>query len=120
MHVASAGGVWMAAVYGFAGYRWRARTPEFSPVLARRGRRICVPLFLRGSLLEVDIEESQVTYRVRSGNPVTASHYGQEFTVAVGSPVSFPGQYRAGDGLAPGPPAPTAADPRDDHDDSAA
>jgi alpha,alpha-trehalose phosphorylase len=29
MHVASAGGVWMAAVYGFAGYRWRSRGPEF-------------------------------------------------------------------------------------------
>ena len=80
VHVASAGGVWMAAVYGFAGYRWRARVPEFSPVLARRGRRLCVPLLLRGSLLEVDIEEHQVTYRVRSGDPVTASHYGQEFT----------------------------------------
>jgi len=102
VHVASAGGVWMGAVYGFAGYRWRARTPEFSPVLARRGRRLCVPLLLRGSLLEVDIEEHQVTYRVRSGNPVTASHYGQEFTVAAGSEVSFPGQYRAADGPAPG------------------
>src|SRR6516162_2635744 len=27
----------MAVVYGFAGYRWRARSPEFSPILARRG-----------------------------------------------------------------------------------
>jgi len=120
VHVASAGGVWMAAVYGFAGYRWRSRIPEFFPVLARRGRRICVPLLLRGSLLEVDIEESQVTYRVRSGDPVTASHYGQEFTVSAGSPVSFPGQYRAGDGLAPGSSAPAGADQPGAHDDSAA
>jgi len=117
VHVASAGGVWLAAVYGFAGYRWRARTPEFSPALARRGRRLCVPLLLRGSLLEVDIEEHQVTYRVRSGNPVTASHYGQEFTVAADSEVSFPGQYRAADGPVPGPQAPADADPPAGHED---
>jgi alpha,alpha-trehalose phosphorylase len=120
VHVASAGGVWMAAVYGFAGYRWRGHIPEFSPVLARRGRRLCVPLLLRGSLLEVDIEEHQVTYRVRSGDQVTASHYGQEFTVSAESPVSFPGHYRGGDGLAPGQLTPAGADPRDDHDDSMA
>jgi alpha,alpha-trehalose phosphorylase len=106
VHVASAGGVWMAVVYGFAGYRWRGRHPEFSPVLARRGRRLCIPLLLRGSQLEVDIKEHEVTYSVRKGNPVTASHYGQEFTVAAGSAVSFPGRYRSGDGLAPGPATP--------------
>ena len=33
VHVASAGGAWMAAVYGFAGYRWRTRGPEFAAVL---------------------------------------------------------------------------------------
>jgi alpha,alpha-trehalose phosphorylase len=102
--------VWMAVVYGFAGYRWRARIPEFSPVLARRCRRLRVPLLLRGSQLEVDIEEDQVTYSVRGGDPVTASHYGREFTVSAGSPVSFPGQYRSDDVVAPGPPAPAGAD----------
>ena len=48
VHVASAGGVWMAVAYGFAGYRWRARFPEFSPRLARRCRHLRVPLLLRG------------------------------------------------------------------------
>jgi alpha,alpha-trehalose phosphorylase len=120
VHVASAGGVWMGVVYGFAGYRWRTRIPEFSPILARRGRRLRVPLLLRGSQFEVDVEEHQVTYSVRSGDPVTACHYGQEFTVSAGSPVSFPGQYRSGDGLAPGPAAPAGADPAGAHDDSAA
>ena len=120
VHVASAGGVWMGVVYGFAGYRWRSRIPEFSPVLTRRGRRLHIPLLLRGSHLDVDIEEHQVTYAVRSGSPVTASHYGQEFTVSAGSPVSFPGQYKNGDGLAPGPSAPAGADQPGAHDDSTA
>jgi alpha,alpha-trehalose phosphorylase len=121
VHVASAGGVWMAVVYGFAGYRWRGRIPEFSPILARRGRRLCIPLLLQGSQLEVNIEEHQVTYSVRSGNPLTAAHYGQEFTVAAGSPVSFPGQYRylSGDGPTPGPAAPAHAGHPGAHDDSA-
>jgi alpha,alpha-trehalose phosphorylase len=109
VHVASAGGVWMAVVYGLAGYRWRARIPEFSPVLAQRVRRLHIPLLLRGSQFEVDIEEDRITYSVRSGNPVTASHYGHEFTASAGSPVSFPGQYRHGDGLTPGPAAPADA-----------
>ena len=73
VHVASAAGTWMAVVYGFAGYRWRTDVPELSPMLPSRARRLRFPLRLGGSLLEVDIEEEVVTYRVRSGGPVTAS-----------------------------------------------
>jgi alpha,alpha-trehalose phosphorylase len=120
VHVASAGGVWMGIVYGFAGYRWRGRIPRFSPRLTRRGRRLRIPLLLRGSQLEVNIEEHQVTYSVRNGNPITASHYGQEFTVSAGSPVSFPGQYRSSDGSHPGLPAPADEGQRGAYDDPAA
>jgi alpha,alpha-trehalose phosphorylase len=109
VHVASAGGTWMAVIYGFARYRWRTRGPEFAPILPTRARRLGFPLLLRGSLLEIDIEEQRVTYRLRSGEPVTAHHYDQEFTVSEQSPVSFSGHYRTRDGLAP--PAPSAADP---------
>ena len=94
VHVASAGGTWMAVVYGFARYRWRTHGPEFSPILPTRARRLRFPLRLRGSVLTVDIEEHRVTYRVQSGDPVTAHHYGQEFTVTATSPVTFTGQYR--------------------------
>ena len=69
LHVASAGGTWMAIVYGFAGYRWRSGIPEFSPVLPTRARRLRFPLHWRGSVLEVDIEERQVTYSVRARRP---------------------------------------------------
>jgi alpha,alpha-trehalose phosphorylase len=82
VHVASAGGTWMAIAYGFAGYRWRAGRTEFSPMLPTRARRLRLPLLLRGSRLEVDIEEDRVTYRVLSGNPVTAHHYGHEFSLS--------------------------------------
>jgi alpha,alpha-trehalose phosphorylase len=101
VHVASAGGTWMAVVYGFAGYRWRGGIPEFSPTLPTRARRLSFPLRIRGSLLAVDIAEERVTYRVRRGRSVTARHYGQEFVVSVGSPVSFQGEYRTRDGVPP-------------------
>jgi alpha,alpha-trehalose phosphorylase len=117
VHVASAGGTWMAVVYGFAGYRWRSGGFEFSPILPTRARRLRVPLVLRGSLLEVDIEEHRVTYRIRDGDPVTAYHYGQEFTVSSGSPVSFSGHYRTRDGLAARSPIPSHANPPDARDE---
>ncbi len=59
------------------------------PGPAARARRLRFPLRMRGSVLEVDIEERQVTYSVRRGDPVTARHRGEEFTVSSASPVSF-------------------------------
>jgi alpha,alpha-trehalose phosphorylase len=87
----------MAIVYGFGGYRWRSRGPEFSPILPTRASRLRIQLLLRGSALSVDIEQHRVTYQVKSGDPVTAHHYGQAFTVSSASPVSFSGEYRTFD-----------------------
>jgi alpha,alpha-trehalose phosphorylase len=107
VHVASAAGTWMAVVYGFGGYRWRSRGPEFSPILPTRASRLRIQMLLRGSALTVDIEEHRVTYQVKSGDPVNAHHYGQEFTVSPASPVSFAGEYRTLDK----PPSTVAAGP---------
>ena len=96
IHLASAAGTWMAVVYGFGGYRWRTR--EFAPLLPTRAQRIRFSLTLAGSVLEVTIEPTSVTYTLRSGEPLTARHHGREFTVTVAAPVSFPGQYRTHDG----------------------
>jgi alpha,alpha-trehalose phosphorylase len=97
VHVASAAGAWMAVVYGLAGYRWRSGGPEFSPILPTRARRLGFPLTLRKSVLSVEIEKHLVTYRVERGDPVTAHHYGEAFTVSGGSPASFSGDYRTHD-----------------------
>ncbi|MDM7855987.1 beta-phosphoglucomutase family hydrolase [Cellulomonas alba] len=95
VHVASAGGTWMAVVQGFAGYRWRGT--RFAPMLPTRARRLRFPLTIRGSVLDVDIRPDEVTYSVRSGGPVTAHHHDVAFTVAPGAPVSFPGTYHTSD-----------------------
>jgi alpha,alpha-trehalose phosphorylase len=103
VHVASAAGAWMAVVYGFARYRWRTGGPRFSPILPTRASRLCFSLRLRESVLSVEIEQHLVTYRVKSGDPVTAHHYGEEFTVSGASPVSFSGDYRTHDALPSAP-----------------
>lgn len=97
VHVASAGGTWMAIVYGFGGYRWRDTT--FAPMLPTRANRLRFPLQIRGTLLDVDIRENLVTYSVRRGEAITAHHYGTPFTVAPGDPVSFQGDYRTHDAM---------------------
>ncbi|MFC0707702.1 glycosyl hydrolase family 65 protein [Cellulomonas uda] len=96
MHVASAGGTWMALVQGFAGYRWRGT--RFNPMLPTRGRRLRFPLRIRGSVLEVSIEPRRVTYAVLSGPPVSGDHRDVPFTAAQGSPVSFTGVFQTSDG----------------------
>ncbi|MBD0322173.1 MAG: glycoside hydrolase family 65 protein, partial [Aldersonia sp.] len=96
LHLASAAGTWMAVVYGFGGYRWRTR--EFCPMLPTRAQRIRFTLRLGESMLEVAIEPALVTYTLRSGEPVTARHRGQEFAAEAGRPVTFPGDYRTHDG----------------------
>lgn len=95
IHVASAGGTWMAVVYGFARYRWR--TGDFAPMLPTRARRLRIPLQIRGSLLDLDIVEDAVTYSLRSGQPLTLRHYGTELTAATVAPMSFAGRYRTRD-----------------------
>jgi alpha,alpha-trehalose phosphorylase len=98
VHVASAGGTWMATVFGFAGFRWRDDGVEFAPMLPTRARGLAFPLQIRSSELHVDIERDRVTYSLRAGEPLTAKHYGEPFTVAVGAPVTFTGQFRSHDG----------------------
>ena len=100
VHVASAGGAWMALVYGFAGYRWK--DTRFAPMLPTQASRVSFPLGIRGSVLDVDIQPRQVTYSVRTGGgAITARHYDTEFTVEPGSPASFPGAYRTTDATHP-------------------
>ncbi|MBO3742651.1 glycosyl hydrolase family 65 protein [Actinoplanes flavus] len=103
IHIASAGGTWMALVYAFAGYRWRTPVPEFAPMLPTRARRLRFPLRIRESVLEVDIEPDRVTYSIRDGESLTARHHGQPFTVTAEAPVFFPGRYRTHD-AGPGSP----------------
>jgi alpha,alpha-trehalose phosphorylase len=87
LHIASAGGVWMALVYGFAGMRDRNEHLSFQPRLPQRMNRLCFKVRLGGSLLEVDITRRHVSYRLESGPGMTIVHNDEALDVEAGSPV---------------------------------
>jgi alpha,alpha-trehalose phosphorylase len=95
LHVASAGGVWMALVLGLAGMRDRGDVVSFRPMLPTRMTRLHFPIRRGETVLDVDIRAHAVTYRVRSGPAIPIRHAGALVTVEPGLPVQIPGYYRA-------------------------
>ncbi|WP_445256383.1 glycoside hydrolase family 65 protein [Nocardioides aurantiacus] len=70
VHVASAGGVWSAIVFGFAGMGDRNGRLSFEPRLPKGWEALRFPLTWRGSRLRVEITQHQLT--------VTAEEMGEE------------------------------------------
>ncbi|MHB8870435.1 MAG: beta-phosphoglucomutase family hydrolase [Thermoleophilia bacterium] len=97
VHVASAGGTWMALVYGFGGMRDRNGELSFRPRLPQRMSRLAFKVQLRGSTLEVDIAESGATYRFESDDELTIVHDGESLRLRAGAPVTRPLAGRSGD-----------------------
>ena len=91
MHVASAGGTWMAVVYGFAGYRWRTDVPEFSPMLPTQGPPAALPAAAAGLAARGGHRGGGRHLPGPLRGPVTARHDGRRFTASTDAPVSFPG-----------------------------
>jgi len=90
VHVASAGGTWMALVYGFGGMRDRNGELSFRPRLPERMSRLAFKVQLRGSTLEVDITAAGSTYRLESGDELTIAHHGESLRLQPDTPVSRP------------------------------
>ena len=55
LHMAAMGGLWQAAVMGFAGIRRRGEALGVEPALPPKWRHFRVPLWFRGSRLEIDV-----------------------------------------------------------------
>jgi alpha,alpha-trehalose phosphorylase len=96
VHVASAGGTWMAMVLGLAGLRPVPKGPEtwnavsFRPRLPGRIHHIGFRIQVHGSVLEVDIRRDGVTYQVLEGGAVQVAQDGDRHQVAPGAPVTLP------------------------------
>ncbi|MCC2592463.1 glycoside hydrolase family 65 protein [Tessaracoccus sp. OS52] len=83
VHVASAGGVWNALVYGFGGLRdYRGRI-TFDPRLPKDWSSLSFPLQIRGSRIRVRLERDEITFTLERGGEVELSVRGA--TVVVGS-----------------------------------
>jgi alpha,alpha-trehalose phosphorylase len=88
VHIASAGGVWMALVYGFAGMRDEFGVLSFHPRLPEPWERLRFPLTVGGQILDVDITRDSVTYALRDGQPLSIRHEEGEIQLEPGRPVS--------------------------------
>jgi alpha,alpha-trehalose phosphorylase len=104
VHVASAGGSWMAVVFGLGGMRHAKDVVSFRPRLTERLHHVGFSVRVHGSLLRVDIGERTTRYHVLDGNPVRITHFGEPHSVPAEHPLELP--TGVGEGARPaGPPA---------------
>ncbi len=96
VHVASAGGVWLAAVYGFGGLRDSDGTLSFDPRLPRTWDGLRFPLEFAGQRLDVDITSDEVTYELADGDALTIVHQGESIELTPGAATICPIKPAAG------------------------
>jgi alpha,alpha-trehalose phosphorylase len=87
VHIASAGGVWMALVYGFGGMRDYDGELDFHPRLPSVWSRLRFPITWRDHRIEVDVRPGKVSYRLLEGNALSLKHEGNAFQLRPGAPV---------------------------------
>ncbi len=81
-HIASIGGSWMAAAYGFGGLRDYGGNISFNPRLPARWTRLCYHLTVRGTLMEVDVRPDGSRYRWLEGPALEFRH--QDELICIG------------------------------------
>jgi alpha,alpha-trehalose phosphorylase len=89
VHIASMGGTWMVAVYGFAGMRDYNGKPSFRPNVPPPIQRLRFPLIIREQKLVVDIHGDSATYLLKEGAGIVIRHEDQEIELVKGEPVSL-------------------------------
>lgn len=88
VHVASAGGVWLALVQGFAGMRDAGRELAFDPRLPEHWGGMEFTLAWRGSSLAVRLDADAIRFEiVRGSRPVPVRVRGEELLIAPGGEV---------------------------------
>lgn len=79
IHLASMAGTWNALVAGFGGLRVGGKCLAFSPRLPEGLNRLAFNLCYRDRQISVVVLRDKATYMIKSGEPLTISHHGQEF-----------------------------------------
>ena len=90
LHLAAAGGTWMALVYGFGGMRERDGHLSFRPRLPGRMTGLAFKVRSKDATLKVDVTGEGVTYTVDSGKGLTIVHDGESLRVEPGAEVRRP------------------------------
>jgi alpha,alpha-trehalose phosphorylase len=87
IHVASAGGTWLALIAGFAGLRDSDGEVHFTPRLPADWTRLRFRVQVRGQLIEVDMTPDETSYRLVEGRGLIVHHAGEELRLTPGEPV---------------------------------
>lgn len=90
IHVASAGGTWLALVAGFGGLRDSDGEAHFTPRLPEGWTRLRFRMQVRGQLIEVDMTPGETSYRLVDGRGLLVHHAGEELRLTPGEPVRRP------------------------------
>lgn len=88
VHIASAGGVWLALVYGFGGLRDYGGRLSFEPHLPETWTRLTFRLKVRGNALEVSISDSEIAFELVEGDALTVDVRGSAVDLRPGSRVA--------------------------------
>lgn len=87
-HIASMGGAWMSAVYGFGGLRDYDGEISFNPRLPEQLKCLQFSLTIREQLLSVKIQHDQVTYLLKEGPGLDLKHQNKNISLTAGSPIT--------------------------------
>jgi alpha,alpha-trehalose phosphorylase len=90
IHMASLAGAWVAAVAGFGGMRDHWGALSFKPRLPTQLRRLRFRLAFRHRVIEVVVTQEEVTYTLRSGEPLEIAHYGETVQAREGETITRP------------------------------
>ncbi len=90
-HIASAGGVWMMLVQGFAGMRDSSRKLCFDPRLPEHWRRLAFKLEWRGRRIAVELTQTAIRFELVEGErPVTVLVRAEPVEITAAGPVTVP------------------------------
>ena len=86
IHIAALGGLWMATVFGFAGFRAMAEELAFDPVLPEKWRSLAFRIQWRGRLIHVHVDGEQQAFAatLEGGEPVALRVNGHELVLKSG------------------------------------
>jgi maltose phosphorylase len=74
-HATSAAGVWANLVCGYGGMRSDGPVLSFRPQIAQAWNYYQFKVYYRGSMMEVMVDKTQATFRLREGKPVEIKIY---------------------------------------------
>ena len=87
VHIAALGGLWMATILGFAGFRTLGEEIAFDPILPAKWRSLAFRIQWRGRLIHVRIDRQREVFAatLEQGEPVALRVNGNKLIIESGS-----------------------------------